>query len=124
MLDVELKFLALHGKDLYSCDLSQFWITVAEVCFFPWQDHISSSLICLNAVLLPFVVGLCSSSFQVPFQGNYSIFVNLLCPLEEVSSEFRVFLYHHLEPSTCMLYFYLSFYHMVSSYNTEESNSL
>lgn len=94
------------------------------VFFFPWQDHISASLISLNAVLLPFVMGLCSSSFQVPFPGNYSIFVNLLCPLEEVSSEFRIFLYYHLEPSTCMLYFYLSFYHMVRSYNTEESNSL
>ena len=64
---VELKSLAPEGKDLFFCDPSQLWITVAGVWVFPWWDCVSTSLPHLSDVLLPFVAEFLFIQFSGPF---------------------------------------------------------
>lgn len=96
--DVELESPTPQGKDPYLCDSSQLWI--AEIgCGFSLGETVSLPLRPISVLSFkPLVWRPCSSSFQVFFQGNYSI-----CSCKFMvfvgGGEFRVFLGHHLKSS-------------------------
>ena len=97
---------------------------------FPWQDISTRSYLCLsylNAQCCPFTF--CCGALFIQRSGTFSreLFHNCKSVVSIGGGEFRIqdLLYTIVQkPLLCMLYVYLSFYHMVSSYNTEESNSL
>lgn len=96
--DVELESPTPQGKDPYLCDSSQLWIAETG-CGFSLGEIVSLPLLPISVLSFkPLVWRPCSSSFQVFFQGNYSI-----CSCKFMvfvgGGEFRVFLGHHLKSS-------------------------
>lgn len=73
MPEVQLKFLALRGDDLYLYDPSLIWTAMAQCGFFLGKPKSLPFLPVLMLSCHPLLWRLYSSSFQVCFWGNYSI---------------------------------------------------